>query len=264
MQQRRRAIGVHTHLNTPGPEPSEEELERAIRTARYYGFERLVLLGNLTAMGGPDPSMADVAAINSHTLRAMARYPETYIGFCYVNPAHPVSFLRDEIDRCVVQGGMKGLKLWIAVKATDPRLEPVMEAAAELQIPVLHHAWYKQTVFIYNESTPAEIAELARRFPEVPIVMAHLTGCGARGVLDVADRPNVYVDTSGGQPESGILEYAVGQLGPDRVLYGSDWPLRDFGVQIGRVRDADLPADVLERLLWRNAARLLRIEEDAP
>lgn len=261
VQRSLRAIDIHTHLNTPGPVPSDYELSRAVETARHYGIDRLVLLGNLTAMGGPDPSVADITAINSHTLAAMARYPDIYIGFCYLNPAHPVSFLREEIDRCVVQGGMKGLKLWIAVKATDSRLDPVMEAAAELHIPILHHAWYKQTEFIYNESTPADIAELARRFPQVPIIMAHLTGCGARGVLDIAERTNVYIDTSGGQPESDILEYAVRQLGPGRVLYGSDWPLRDFGVQLGRVRGANLSADELDHIVWRNAARLLRLEE---
>lgn len=264
VQSRNRAIDIHTHLATAGPVPSDEELRRAVDTARYYGIDRIVLLGNLIAMGGPDPSMEDIATINTHTLGAMAKYPDVYIGFCYLNPAHPVSFLREEIDRCVAQGGMRGLKLWIAVKATDPRLDPIMEAAAELGVPVLHHAWYKQTVFAYNESTPADIAELARRFPQVPIVMAHLTGCGCRGVLDVAELPNVYIDTSGGQPESDILEYAVRQLGPDRVLYGSDWPLRDFGVQLGRVRGADLTDDALDRILWRNAARLLQLEGSAP
>lgn len=257
---RPRAIDVHTHLATPGAVPSDEELSRAVRTAKHYGIDRLVLLGNLIAMGGPDPTVADVSAVNTHTLAAMARHPETFIGFCYLNPAHPVSFLREEIDRCVVRGGMKGLKLWIAVKATDPRLDPIMEAAAELGVPVLHHAWYKQTVFIHNESTPADIAELARRFPQVPIIMAHLTGCGCRGVLDIADLPNVYIDTSGGQPEDNLVEYAVRVLGSERVLYGSDWPLRDFGVQLGRVSGAALSEEAVENILRRNAARLLGLE----
>lgn len=261
-KQRRRAIDIHTHLATSGPVPSDEELERAVCTARHYGIRHLVLLGNLTAMGGPDPTIGDISAINTHTLGAMERYPGVYVGFCYLNPSHPVSFLREEIDRCVMQGGMRGLKLWIAVKATDPRLDPIMEAAGELGVPVLHHAWYKQTVYAYNESTPAEIAHLAGRFPQVQLVMAHLTGCGPRGVLDIAEHPNVLIDTSGGQPETGLVEYAVRHLGSERVVFGSDWPLRDFGTQLGRIIGSTIAEEELENILWKNAARLLRLEEN--
>lgn len=254
------AIDIHVHLSTPGPDPSKEELERVVHTAQHFGIKRMVLVSNLTAMGGPNPSIEDIRAINTHTLAAVARRPDVFIGFCYLNPSHPLSFIKEELDRCIVQGGMRGIKLWIAVKATDPRLDAVMESAASLGVPVLHHAMYKQTQYSFNESTPAEIAHLAKRFPQVPIIMAHLTGCGCRGVLDVAALPNVLIDTSGGQPESGILEYAVRELGSERVLYGSDWPLRDFGVQLGRVYDAELTGDQRADVLWRNAARLLGLE----
>ena len=129
---------------------------------------------------------------------------------------------------------MRGIKLWISVHATDPRLDPIMARAAELGVPVLHHAWYKATEFIFNESSTAEIADLARRHPDVTIIMAHLAGGGWRGVRDIVPCPNVVVDTSGAQPIDGVVEYAVELLGPERVVFGSDWPLspvvvyRDF------------------------------------
>jgi predicted TIM-barrel fold metal-dependent hydrolase len=50
--------------------------------------------------------------------------------------------------------------------------------------------------------------------------MAHLCGCGYRGVEFIADFPNVYVDTSGGQAEDGFLQYAVKRIGANRLLYG--------------------------------------------
>ena len=49
--------------------------------------------------------------------------------------------------------------------------------------------------------------------------MAHLTGCETRGVLAIKDLPNVFLDTSGGPPVEGLVEYAVDQLGPDRVNF---------------------------------------------
>ncbi|MGI6609202.1 MAG: amidohydrolase family protein [Limnochordia bacterium] len=254
-------IDMHTHLLARGPEPLLDELATAERLARSYGIARLVLLGNLTSVGGPNPTPQDIMTINTHTLKVMALYPDLYIGFCYLNPAHPRSFVEEEMERCIAKGGMRGIKLWIAVKATDDCLDRIMDWAERHGILILHHAWYKQTVYSYQESTPAEIAQLARRWPHVTVVMAHLCGGSVRGVLDVADLPNVLIDTSGSQPEAGLVEYAVRRLGANRVVYGSDWPLRDFGTQIGRVLGADLdPADE-HRILYANASRVLGLEE---
>lgn len=250
-------IDIHTHLRAPGAIPSEEEMAEMIRLAHRHGVTRAVALGNIISVGGNQPSEEAITTINDNTLAATRRHPDFFIGFCYLNPALPVAFSLAEIDRCVVRGGMQGLKFWIAVKASDQRHDPLMERARELGAPVLYHAWYKRTGQDGQESTPAEIAVLARRFPQVTLVMAHLTGCGERGVLDVLDLPNVLIDTSGGQPEAGLLEYAVERLGAERIVYGSDWPIRDFGAQVGRVLGARLTDAQRELIFHRNALRIL-------
>jgi predicted TIM-barrel fold metal-dependent hydrolase len=152
---------------------------------------------------------------------------------------------------------MVGVKLWISVHASDARLDPIMERAAALGVPVLHHAWYKANGFVANESTPAEIAHLARRHPDVTIIMAHLAGGGWRGVRDVRDCPNVIVDTSGAQPHAGLVEYAVAELGADRVVFGSDWPIRDFASQRARVEGASLSEADKALILGGTMAKLL-------
>jgi predicted TIM-barrel fold metal-dependent hydrolase len=101
------------------------------------------------------------------------------------------------------------------------------------------------------------VATLAKRFPDVRIIMAHLTGDGVRGVQAVKDCRNVVVDTSGAAPESGIVEYAVEQLGADRILYGSDAPIRDFAVAIARITGSRLDAATQRKILHDNAAKLL-------
>ncbi len=253
-------IDIHTHLESGGPVPSEVEMETMIRLARRHGVEHSVVLGNLISVGGWNPQPEHVTTVNSNTLAAMKRHPEFFTGFCYVNVSHPPEFTLGEIERCVVRGGMKGLKFWVAVKATDRRHDPILRRVEELNVPILYHAWYKQTPNVEEtgESTPAEVADLARRFPKVTIIMAHLTGDGARGVLDIADCPNVLIDTSGGQPEAALVEYAVRQLGAERVIYGSDWPIRDFGTQVGRVLGAALTPEQLRLILHDNAVRVLR------
>jgi predicted TIM-barrel fold metal-dependent hydrolase len=152
---------------------------------------------------------------------------------------------------------MVAIKQGIEVNARDARIDPIAGAAAELDVPILFHAWYKMVEKYPEESDGSDIAHLARRHPHTRFIMAHLTGVGRRGVQDVADLPNVSVDTCGGWYDTEMVEYAVRYLGADRVLYGSDFPGRDYAPQVGRVEGARLSDTDRERILWRNAEALL-------
>ena len=251
---------IDIHVHPPPKEGGRRALERMAAVARRNGIDRLCLLGSV-GEDGPDPTPPQIRDCNDETMAAVQAWPETYVGFCYLNPAHDPAFLRDEMERTLVAGPLRGIKLWVAVNARDARLDPILARAGELGVPVLHHCWYKTVGLVYNESNPADIAHLAGRFPHVRIIMAHLTGCGCRGVADVRAYPNVYVETSGSQPEHGIVEYAVAHLGAERVLFGTDAPGRDFSCQLGRVLGADLSARQRALILGGNARRLLRLEE---
>ena len=124
---------------------------------------------------------------------------------------------------------------------------------------VVHHSWYQSVRANAEESTPADMADLAGRFPDVFIQMAHLGGARVRGVLDIRPHANVTIDTSGSQPMGELIEYAVGMLGADRIVYGSDVPGRDFCAQLGRVWGARLSETDRRKILYRNAERLLRL-----
>ncbi|MEC8933001.1 MAG: amidohydrolase family protein, partial [Candidatus Latescibacterota bacterium] len=78
-----------------------------------------------------------------------------------------------------------------------------------------------------------------------------------RGVEEVVDCDNVYVDTSGGDPEWGMTELAVERLGAHRVVFGSDAPIRHFGVSLAKVLGADLDEAQKERILWANLRSIL-------
>jgi predicted TIM-barrel fold metal-dependent hydrolase len=155
---------------------------------------------------------------------------------------------------------MVAIKQHMDAFADDPRQDAISEAAADLDVPIVWHAWYKKADGYPHESDASHIARLARRTPRTRYVMAHLTGVARRGVQDVADLPNVWVDTSGCWPESEIVEYAVRHLGAERVVYGSDYVGRDYAVQLARVLGARIPDEDKEKVLWRNAAALLKLD----
>ena len=246
-------IDIHTHPNWVDPFPRMREM---IRVAKEVGITRLVVLGGNLGFGWR-PTPAQVSEINDLTIELVSRWPETLIAFTRLNAGLPKAFLEEEVDRCFATGLFKGIKLAVWPNARSKRLDPVMRKAEALGAVVLHHCWYKTVQKYAGESDPTDIADLAGRFPGVKIIMPHASGCGCRGILDIESFDNVYVDTSGSQATSGMVEYAVSVLGPHRILFGSDAFGRDFSVQLGRVLGARISKSHQRMLLRDNAIGLL-------
>ena len=119
-----------------------------------------------------------------------------------------------------------------------------------------------------QNSLAADMVAWADRFPEVRLILAHI-GCGwdgdythqVRGVQK-SRHGNVYADTSSARSITpGLIEWAVREVGADRVLYGSDTPLYLAAMQRARIDHADLPDRDRRLILRDNAARLLGLPE---
>jgi predicted TIM-barrel fold metal-dependent hydrolase len=54
-----------------------------------------------------------------------------------------------------------------------------------------------------------------------------------------------------------MVEAAVARLGAGRVVFGSDAPIRHFGVQLGKTLGTALPTRMKMDIIWNNGARLL-------
>lgn len=254
-----RIIDIHTHPIFFSAGDSRREVKALARRGRRFGLERMVALGDVLRFGR-SPNEEQIRLINDETARVVRWEPEMFIGFCYLNPTLGERAVRAEVERCVGGRGFRGLKLELANNARDACMRPVMQEAARFDVPVLQHSW-SQTNLHEREfhSDPEDTCRLARRFPEVRVIMAHLTGCGRRGVMAARGVDNLWVDTSGAAPEAGLVEYAVEQLGAARVLYGSDLPIRDLPTCIGRVTGADLTPAARHAVLFENARSLLRL-----
>ncbi|MFB3891203.1 MAG: amidohydrolase family protein [Phycisphaerae bacterium] len=252
-------IDMHVHHRL-GPEARTDfaALERLKRLAAAVGITRLCLLGNVFRYG-IRANREQIQRINDSTIEMVRGSPDCVSGFAFINPALSAADVRQEIRRCSREG-LSGIKLEIDLNARDRRMRHVMATAADLGLPVLHHAWYKTQEKYPHESSPADVANLARRFPACTIIMAHVVAAGVRGVLDVADCPNVLVDTSGSQPVAGMIEYALAVLGAERLVFGSDVPGRDFACQLGKVLGARMSQSDRRRILCLNARRLLKLQ----
>lgn len=256
-------IDFHTHPVFFGEGGTRKELERLIVEARARGVRHMVALGDVL-VHGESPTLSQVQSINDTTARLIGEYPDFFFGFCFLNPTLGEAATRAEIERCIDGFGFKGIKLEICNNARAACMRPVMREAEQRDVPVLQHSW--NTTHLERrdrQSDPRDTAALAKRHPNTKVVMAHLSGIGRRGILHAKGIDNLWVDTSGGQPEEGLVEFAWEHLGEDRLLHGSDLPIRDPAVTIARVEAAKIPDNAKRKFLYANAARLLHLDASA-
>ncbi len=253
-----RAIDIHTHPVCFAKGYSRKEVNAFADQALAQGVQRMVSLGDVLVFGA-HPTEKQVRIINDQTHQVMRWRPEYFVGFCALNPRLGEKAVMQEVERCIALG-FSGLKLEISNNARDACMKPVMAAAARWNVPVLQHTWSMTNIRQRHlHSDPEDTAALARRHPDVQVIMAHLTGCGYRGVLEAKGVDNLVVDTSGGFPESGILDYALEHLGADHIVYGSDLPIRETGVTLERTLAGRMSAAELDKVLYGNTRRILKL-----
>jgi hypothetical protein len=132
----------------------------------------------------------------------------------------------------------------------------IFEFAARHRAVVLTHS-------SEQNSLAADFIPWADAFPEMRLILAHI-GCGWDGDLTHQVRAiqqsrhgNVYADTSSARSiVPGLIEWAVREVGAERVLFGTDTPLYHTAMQRARIEQADLPDEAKRLILRDNAVRL--------
>ncbi|MBB29694.1 MAG: hypothetical protein CME25_12430, partial [Gemmatimonadetes bacterium] len=138
------ALDVHVHpLGPKRVDSVDKDARQILDAADRAGVGKMCIFLLHPASGEgqlPEPTMNHCRDANDYNLQMRERSPDRFIPFCYVNPMYPDESVT-EIDRCVEGERMCGIKLWIARRATDPGLDPILQRSIELGIPVLQHAW---------------------------------------------------------------------------------------------------------------------------
>ncbi len=245
---------LHCHLAGLSGRTPEERTGQLLVFANRMDIERICL--SMGMSWSYDPAPDDLRQQNDAVLRAVAAFPGRVFGFVYLNPNHVQASLA-ELERCVEHGPMVGVKLWVARHCNTPELDPLIARARELKVPIYQHTYLKAGGNLPGESTPTELAELARRHPDVPFFCGHAGSDWEVGIRAVRDCPNVYLDLSGSDPTAGLTEMAVRELGAERVIFGSDAPGRSFASQLGKVLGAAISGRARSQVLGDNLKRLL-------
>lgn len=147
---------------------------------------------------------------------------------------------------CFPAGGQPG-----SLECSHANFDPLVRAAAAAGGFVL-----QMTRFETGEkddtllTTPAKLAVLAARHPDVAFICGHAGGDWEKGIRAVRSRPNIAVETSGFDSTSGFVEMAVRELGARRVIFGTHLPSRNIGTELAKVLGARI-SDEDKRLIFR-------------
>lgn len=254
------ALRIWDCLYVPGAGGAPGALERAIAEQEPYwdrfALERLCAyfhVGLATHARQATFGAEDAREIE----RCLARWPARLLGGIVLNAARPEA-ARVQLERWVADGPMVAVLFPSSpqtLPCTHPNFDPLVRRVHELGALVVQHTWDKTGgKGSAGESTPLELAELARRHPDIRFVCVHAGGEWEKGLRAIRDQPNVLIETSGFDPTAGFLEMAVREIGADRILYGRE---RSHATELAKVLGADLGDPARRAIFGGNLRREL-------
>jgi len=203
-----------------------------------------------------------------------ARHPDRFIPFAGADVMRGAAAVR-EVEHWVRTAGFRGLSLrpfMINLPADDRHYYPFYEKCVELDVPVSVHASANWT---RNRSSdlghPRHFDQVACDFPELKLILSH---AGYPWVLEACllawKHPNLYLELAAHRPKyftapgagwEPLLRYGQTTI-QDKVLYGSGAFLigRPPAELLAEFRALPIKREVMEKWLWRNAARLLGLD----
>lgn len=238
-------IDMHAHIMAGIAKESRISLN-LIR--ERYGVEHIII----SALKTQQPAEDEVKQLNDVAYECMKEDPDFISALCYINPRNLNSLeeLEHNLDR-----GMVGVKLWTATYCNDPLVYPIAEKCIERNKPILIHTFNKTVNKLPCESRAEHVADLARRYPELTVVMAHMGGAAFQELPVIKKLTNVYVDFSGGVNRADDLPYALELLGSKRIMFASDAPV-GIHPSYGQLMDAKLTQEEFDDIAWRNADKV--------
>ncbi len=206
---------------------------------------------------------------NELILEAQRRWPRKFFGFCAADPARPGGVR--EIERCLAAGARGIGELAWYLDDLGPGLTDVLAPVAELcqhyRVPLMLHTNDPAEVGpTYPGKAPFSLSatyQVIKAFPETTWILAHWGGGLPFYGLLKKEAPevfkNVYFDTAASpfiyRPV--IYRVVAEMVGPEKIIFGSDYPLLPPSRYVKEMAEADLPEDWQEMILGKNLARVM-------
>jgi predicted TIM-barrel fold metal-dependent hydrolase len=212
------------------------------------------------------PYMREIEGSNAYVHQAMREHPDRILGFGWADPNLGLQRARDTVKRCAYEYGFYGVKLNGAQNSfyiDDPALSiPVIEEIANTGRLLAFHVGADAP----EHTHPFRVGKIARRFPEVQILMVHMGGVAipdlSHAAIEIAQaHPNLTL--IGSSIRAIAVLRAIERLGSTRVCFGSDTPFALMRVEVAKYNallDGEVSAEDKANVMAGNMIRLLDLK----
>lgn len=185
---------------------------------------------------------------------------------------HPDNNNYREILHFLAKNGCKGIKIhpvYQGVNIDDMRYLHIIDCAEELGLITITHAGYDIGFPGEEQSLPDHICHMLDELHPTKMVLAHMGGWGCWDeVLERIASREIYLDTAFSTTSvprtdaplsDELFTEIVRKHGDEKILMGSDSPWTDQTESVKAIRNSSLPDESKERILGKNAMKLLQI-----
>lgn len=189
----------------------------------------------------------------NRALAAMIEHQPRLLGMLVVDP-RDLAAARDQMDELLPTGQFVGAKIhtdYSRTPAGSPAMADALRVCGEYGLPVLVHSWGTQLL---------ELGSTVAGVDGVRVIAGHMGGPDWRLVADAAQRTDrLWFEPGYSQPEADRIRRVLDNLGPDRMLFGTDSTLIDPALSVGAFRAARLSAHEERLIMHGNAETLFRL-----
>lgn len=205
---------------------------------------------------------SDFKKANEEVARIIKIYPNKFIGFGRVNP-NCTECAFDTAREAIEKLGLKGLEVsYFAWKWYDPVIAvPFFRRLFELNVPIVIRADVDIGLIRYSLD---QIATLSFRRPIiVTLSWAMMPGFTMPPYRDelleiTKSNDNIFIETSGS--ETMILERLVSKIGANRLIFGSNTPLKEPISEKAKIEAMRITEREKRLILGENILRILKGE----
>ncbi|MBE7062490.1 MAG: amidohydrolase [Ruminococcaceae bacterium] len=198
------------------------------------------------------PGLEAMLVANSQALQFYKENPERYIPGIQINP----NFIKESCEE-VEKAHAEGVTLIGEINPVRMGYEKYSEKGC---VEILEYAASLGMTVSCHSTTDGDMNALAEALPHMPIVNAHPNEYAAleAHIRRMKKYENVHLDLSGtGLFRWGLLRHLINEVGKDRIVFGTDYPVCNPAMYVSGVWYEKLTDDEYEAVFHKNAERLL-------
>jgi len=182
------------------------------------------------------------------------KYPSRFHGFGNVPVGLDYEKTTAWIEEYVIKNNFIGLGEFTLASGQIGMLDTIFQGAKDFaNLPIWIHAFWPLDL-----NDIKDIFNLAKKYPEVPVIIGHSGGLNWLDVIKMTkETNNVYIDLSASYAAV-ALKMTINEL-PERCLFSSDLPYGDLVASKFAIEHVCKDKKIIDQVLGGNIAKLLKL-----